>query len=619
MNKKSISDILIERYIEDNCENSKLIDYKDVKEQEVYYYDELDNIEVKGFPFASDFCDGTKAINYEQYKALSKKEKDKYRLRFHYLSCKHELYIGTTGSGKTTTCMEPQIRALAKQKNKPNIFITDPKGEIFKHNAKYLKDNGYKVEILNFRDSSRSNTWNPLNDIYDLYMKINNVAEGGKEVKTSELDKSIILTDDIEKFGEKCRVYKGNAYKNRADYKSRLAVEAYLVKSEVNLLIKEFVNQLIPNTLKTNDETWNNGSRDLITGVILALVEEAAEKKEEFKKEQFNLKTVKEAIDLASKCNALNESENNYKRKMDKFLKGKSDEAIQKINNVLMCGDKTKSSYTSNTRTQIGKWMNANTYTLTMTTDIDLDDSEHPIAFFVSTRDYDSSDNNIVGLFLNWIYTKFLKKAEEKETKDGVSSARPLHFMLDEFANIPAIPDFENKIATARSRNMWFHLFLQSYEQLNTVYGGVAGVIIDNCQQQIFLGSQSYDSKQRFSKECGIKTTRINEVVNANFTKVIESMNVIPMSSLNSINPGTMYIKRINEDVIFSGFVRNYQCADEGIFKDFNDPFPERYAPYNGINPDEDKYKYTPVMADVLDDEEEEYENGHLLNPRRQK
>ena len=82
-----------------------------------------------------------------------------------------------------------------------------------------------------------------------------------------------------------------------------------------------------------------------------------------------------------------------------------------------------------------------------------------------------------------------------------------MHFLLDEFANIPKIPDFDNKIATARSRDIWFHLFIQAYDQLELIYGPqTANIIIDNCNQQAFLGSQSIATKERFAPMPCIKS-----------------------------------------------------------------------------------------------------------------
>ena len=104
------------------------------------------------FGVSTDYLlkDGT-SCSQERYATLSDGEKEGARLRFYYLPNSHELYIGGTGSGKTTGCVEPQLRAIAKQKNKPNLFLTDPKGELFDRNAQHLVDQGYRLFVLNFK------------------------------------------------------------------------------------------------------------------------------------------------------------------------------------------------------------------------------------------------------------------------------------------------------------------------------------------------------------------------------------------------------------------------------------------------------------------------------------
>ena len=154
-NAKGYAQIVNERYIAENKENSKVVEFKDIKDElESYFYDELNDKEVKGYPCASAFenIEGN-ILNYDEYSKLSDEEKKNHRLKYYYQSKMHELYIGSTGSGKTTGCIEPQLRAISSQKNKPNLFITDPKGEIFEHNAKHLKDNGYNIQVINLKNT----------------------------------------------------------------------------------------------------------------------------------------------------------------------------------------------------------------------------------------------------------------------------------------------------------------------------------------------------------------------------------------------------------------------------------------------------------------------------------
>ena len=94
----------------------------------------------------------------------------------------HNLVIGATGSGKTQTVIFPTVELLAK--NRESMIITDPKGEIYEKTANMLKDKGYEILILNFRDPQQGNSWNPLTLPYSIY-------------KSGNQDKAIELLDDL--------------------------------------------------------------------------------------------------------------------------------------------------------------------------------------------------------------------------------------------------------------------------------------------------------------------------------------------------------------------------------------------------------------------------------------
>lgn len=602
MNKKSYADIITERYIKDNNENSKLDNYENLKDIESCFYDELNNTNIKGFPFASDFVNSkNEKINYDVYKTLSKDEKKKYRLRYYYMPLMHELYIGTTGSGKTTTCIEPQLRAISSQKNKPNIFISDPKGEIFSHNVKHLIDNGYKVQVLNFKNPNFSNTWNPLEEIYLKQAEIHQIGLDAHVIKNNEVDKSLKKIAEEKEYNKAFHiVYKNMAFPTYKSFKDYMDSKKYLAHSHVTTLVNQICIQMFPDEEYNKDPIWNDGAREFFKGAMLALLEDSIKPENEFTKEMFNIRTVNNVYTLANSVEY--EYENSSSQKLKEFKKGKSKEALDKIEIVTEAPDNTRKGYLSTCESMIGNWLNGHIFSLTTTTNISLDDSKSPIALFVITRDYDKSDNGVAGLFLNWVYSKFLEKAEKEERIDGVNSSRPLHFLLDEFANIPAISDFETKIATSRSRNIYFHIFLQSYEQLNAIYDeDIANIIINNCNQQVFLGSQSYKSKERFSKECGKKTIKLVNPTSQEDLNLIDYAPTIPLSKLNNVESGHMYLKRINMDVFESHFVRSYELANEGIFKNFDEENFEKYLPYNSINPDDSKYIYKGVIPDEND------------------
>src|SRR5699024_8636871 len=94
----------------------------------------------------------------------------------------HNLVIGSTGSGKTETVVKPMVNLLAKKGE--SMIITDPKGEIYKYSAAYLRSKGYNIIVLNFREPLKGNSWNPLTLPYKYY-------------KSGNQDKAIELLDDV--------------------------------------------------------------------------------------------------------------------------------------------------------------------------------------------------------------------------------------------------------------------------------------------------------------------------------------------------------------------------------------------------------------------------------------
>lgn len=132
----------------------------------------------------------------------------------------HTLVIGSTGSGKTQTVIKPTVKLLAKAGE--SMIITDPKGEIYEATANMLRDKGYDVQILNFRDPQNGSSWNPLSLPYRMY-------------KSGNQDKAIELLDDLA----------------------------------LNILYDESSNN--------SDPFWEKTSADYFSGVALGLFEDAKE------------------------------------------------------------------------------------------------------------------------------------------------------------------------------------------------------------------------------------------------------------------------------------------------------------------------------------------------------
>ena len=132
----------------------------------------------------------------------------------------HSLIIGATGSGKTQGVVFPQVHSLAKAKE--SMIITDPKGEIYEKSSVMLRELGYQVLLLNFRDPQNGSAWNPMTLPYKLY-------------KSGNHDKAIELLDDLA------------------------------------------LNILYDDSNKNADPFWEKTSADYFSGVALGLFEDAKE------------------------------------------------------------------------------------------------------------------------------------------------------------------------------------------------------------------------------------------------------------------------------------------------------------------------------------------------------
>ncbi len=137
----------------------------------------------------------------------------------------HNIIVGSTGSGKTQIVVFPMVHSLAKKGE--SMIITDPKGEIYEQTAKMLKQRGYNIVLLNFRNPQNGNSWNPMALPYKLY-------------KEGNTDKAIELLDDLALnilYEEK----NGNAdpfwEKSAADYFTGLALGLFedATEEQINL------------------------------------------------------------------------------------------------------------------------------------------------------------------------------------------------------------------------------------------------------------------------------------------------------------------------------------------------------------------------------------------------
>jgi len=165
--------------------------------------------------------------------------------------------------------------------------------------------------------------------------------------------------------------------------------------------------------------------------------------------------------------------------------------------------EKTYGSILSTLQSKLGKFDSKEIGELTSTNTIDFEAiGSKKTAVYVISSDTHTAYDFLLTIFFSQMIQHLYDYADVK----GGALPQPTYFILDEFANIGKIPDFDKKISTSRSRKISFSVILQNLDQLEAVYEKSHETIIGNCDTTLFLGSNSQKTVEYFSKELGEKT-----------------------------------------------------------------------------------------------------------------
>ena len=390
----------------------------------------------------------------------------------------HTLVIGTTGSGKTTTFVDPTIEILARTKTKPSMVVTDPKGELYTDHAETLRKQGYKVQVLNLSEVYSSARWNPFSGILDKQARI----DKGIEKRQNKYFAVNGLYDSFD-----------DAKKALKKYRQTLADEIYADMEDLIYTMCPVENQ--------HDSTWQKGARGLIFAVALALCEDVRDKK--IAPEQFNLFNLYKIITDHANDNPTELIE--YLQNRDQFSK-----VWGLAKTVLVTEDKTLTSYLGDVSQYISFLNDRGIQSLTAGNDIDFTHfDEEPNVLFIKIPDAKENRHQLVSLLLVQMYKALVDKAGANQ-RCGKTKAEELlrttYFVMDEFGNLPKLNKIDSIITVGRSRKIFMIPIIQSFKQLDSRYGKeVADIVKSNCNIKVFIQSGDTATNEEFSKLCGKK------------------------------------------------------------------------------------------------------------------
>ena len=375
----------------------------------------------------------------------------------------HYTYLGSTGSGKSVTAVIPMCSFIATAKKKRSVFITDPKGEIFNTTSKMFKDNGYNVLTLDFRHPEMSNHFNILEPIIKEYEKYIDYEK-----------KSIISKKDRVKY-------------------NNLAMTSL---AETNRLITSLATMIMQEKTQQKDPFWNNSARNLLEGLIGFFLEEY--KKNNIKRNQITMTSIRKFQNSSMQ----EKNFNKFKTYIDR--KDYGSKSKDSLTSILNASDNTYKSITAVFGEKMSLFDDVNVANVTSNSDFDFDLlGREATALFIIVPDEDKVYFTLVTIIVGLLYKELVKLANSKGNK---KLPVQIDWLLDEFANCPPLADIEALVSVARSRGMRFHFFIQSFSQLDNVYGKeVAQIILDNCGL-IYLKTNTQDTAEQISKRLG-KTT----------------------------------------------------------------------------------------------------------------
>ena len=170
---------------------------------------------------------------------------------------------------------------------------------------------------------------------------------------------------------------------------------------------------------------------------------------------------------------------------------------------IEIASDKTFGSILSTLQSKLGKFDSKEIQGVTSSNTIDFEAlGREKTVLYVIPPDSHSAYNFLLTIF----FAQMIQQLYDFADSNGGKLDEMVVFMLDEFANIGKIPDFEKKISTSRSRNIAFSVIIQTIDQLVDLYGDAAETIMANCDTHLFLGGNSLKTAEHFSKALGEKT-----------------------------------------------------------------------------------------------------------------
>ncbi|MDL2327793.1 type IV secretory system conjugative DNA transfer family protein [Ruminococcaceae bacterium OttesenSCG-928-A11] len=299
----------------------------------------------------------------------------------------------------------------------------------------------------------------------------------------------------LQKGGYKIKVL------NTINFKKSMRYNPFAyIRSEKDIL--KLVNTIIMNTKgdgeKAGEDFWVKAERLFYSALIGYIWYEAPEEEKNFIM----------MLDLINASEA-KEDDDEFQSPVDLMfeqLEEKDPEhfAVRQYKKFLLSAGKTRASILVSCGARLAPFDIKELRGLMEYDELELDTlGDRKTALFLIMSDTDTTFNFVIAILQSQLFNLLCDKAD-----DVYGGRLPVHVrcILDEFANIGQIPNFDKLIATIRSREISASIILQSQSQLKSIYKDAADTIVGNCDTTLFLGGKEKSTLKEISEVLGKET-----------------------------------------------------------------------------------------------------------------
>ena len=419
----------------------------------------------------------------------------------------NNLFFGITRSGKDEMFVTPTIDVCSRAEKQPSLVINDPKLDTYKSCKTTLEERNYLVYLLNLDDPLHSMGDDPL----DATVKYQKIGDTAKAMATARAFAFSIFHSD-----------KDNAEPIWANTATDLFTALILAQTIDLLHDDEVINnerwsemkekQKKFETLSENEQVLAREKyasalaqgQDITDPNIEAIPPEETFWYTRENEIKINIYSI---INLFTNLVRIHDEDNPYITGIDYYFRSRDDMDVAKLKyaTIESGGTRLKGSVYTNMLSALGVFIDENIAKMTAESSLDLKDigfGDRPVAVFLGIPDYDTSNHFIASTFVRQVY---YINAQAATRKNGVCD-RKIRFILNEFGNMPPIEAMDQLVTVGAGRGITFDLYVQSYQQLEKIYGKNAATIRDNCGNKIYIKSTDGDTLEEFKKMLGNET-----------------------------------------------------------------------------------------------------------------